>query len=211
MDSPKKSPAKSEIAQDRPRDSEGHFIPVEPTPTKKPKTPKSPIDQFFSQHTTYSKNQDDLINIHVGNPLRKITELLQEIKKQKAFAFTLKGSLGVMGVFLTLSVFGIFGGGQLLCDKGVQTHIGTLKVLNTFESNTTQIPILSEILNYVAPQAIHNRVILIAADGSTMNLPYTNKVNFQTYDAQKILVTGNYDACSRTIKIIDATSVERLM
>jgi len=36
-------------------------------------------------------------------------ELLQDIKKQKAFSFTLKGSLGIAGVALALGMFGIFG------------------------------------------------------------------------------------------------------
>src|SRR5436190_1901612 len=109
------SPAKSVAAKKRVRDENGHFFspePVVPPPPPPIVTPKSsnPLSTFFSTNTHYDKNKDDLLDVHVGNPLSRITKLLEDIKKQKAFNFTLKGSLGVMGVVLVLSVFGIFGG-----------------------------------------------------------------------------------------------------
>src|SRR3989338_3621357 len=110
---------------------------------------KNPISNFLRNNTSVSKTKDDstLLEIHIVNPLRKITQLLEEIKKQKVFSFTLKGSLGIMGVALALSVFGIFGGSKMLCDKGVQTKLGTLKILAVPE-NEPSIPLLSPAIDY---------------------------------------------------------------
>ena len=203
----KKSEVKSEIAQDRPRDEEGHFVHAEKK--SKDKTgKKNGWKETILEHVHYSKSHDDLIDLRVGNPLERITKLLEDIKKQKAFSFTLKGSLGVMGVFLTLSVFGIFGGGQILCDKGTQTHLGNIKILNTFDAESREIPFLSWVLDKVSPKAIHNRVILIKNNGETLRIPYTKQVEFDNFRDRNVLATGVYDACAGTLKVADKTAVE---
>src|SRR3990167_4871923 len=95
-----KSELKSTVAENKPRDSEGHFVRVEKPDT--PPKPQGALDKFFGEHVGYHRNQDDLLDVRVGNPLRKIVELLEDIKRQKAFSFTLKGSLGIAGVALAL-------------------------------------------------------------------------------------------------------------
>jgi len=102
-------PAKSQVAQDKPRNQEGQFL-------------KSTnfISSLVSKNTTIEKTADEntLLDIHVGNPLQKIVGLLQDIKKQKAFSFSMKGSIGLVGVAVILATAGIFGSNKMLCDKG---------------------------------------------------------------------------------------------
>ena len=114
---------KSRIAEERPRDEDGHFITRE---EEKEHEKKNPVERLFSENVHYSKKQDDLLDLHVGNPLRRITLLLEQIKKQKAFSFSIKGSLGIMGVALVAGTFGVLGVNNVLCDKGVQTRRGVL-------------------------------------------------------------------------------------
>ncbi|OGH37980.1 MAG: hypothetical protein A3B44_03435 [Candidatus Levybacteria bacterium RIFCSPLOWO2_01_FULL_38_21] len=201
-----KSEIKSEIAKEKPRDNEGHFIHIEEPELNE--APKDPISKFIGEHTSYHKTQDDILDVHVGNPLRKITELLVDIKKQKAFSFTLKGSLGIMGVALALSVFGIFGGGKILCDKGVQTQIGVIKTLNVYDSDLSAIPVLSLFLNYFNSKEIHQRTVLVKNDESVMRLPFSKEVNFTQYQNLRIIATGNYDSCSQTLTVSDPNSLE---
>lgn len=204
-----KSEIKSEIAKEKPRDYEGHFVHVDQPKTQSPQTsPNDPISQFITQHTHYSKNQDDLIDVHVGNPLRKITLLLEEIKKQKAFSFTLRGSLGIMGVFLALSVFGVFGGGKLLCDKGVQSQIGVIKTLAVYDTDGPTIPVLSSILDYFSPKKVHQRSVLVKENEAIINLPFSKDVNLAQYQNLPVMLTGNYDACSQTLKVTDPAAIE---
>ncbi|HVZ67492.1 MAG TPA: hypothetical protein VG917_04455 [Patescibacteria group bacterium] len=173
------------------------------------KTPKDPIGKLISEHTEYSKNKDELLDIHVGNPLKRITELLEEIKKQKAFSFTLKGSLGIAGVFLALSIFGILGGGAILCDKGNQSQVGIVKVLNVKDTdNASDLPVISLWINYFAPKHTYNRTVLVKQNGDIIRLPYSNKVDFSNYSNYQVLATGSYDSCSQSLTINDPSGIE---
>ena len=171
--------------------------------------PQDPLGKVISEHTRYSKNKDELLDIHVGNPLRRITELLEDIKKQKAFSFTLKGSIGIAGIFLALTILGILGGGKLLCDKGIQTQIGIIKVLNVIETeNASDIPILSLFINYFAPKHTYNRTVLVRPDNIIINLPYSRAVSLETYKNLNVVATGNYDSCSENLTIDTPQGIE---
>lgn len=202
---------KSEIADQKPRDSKGHFIHTDPPKTEE-KPRQNPIEKFFSDHTHYSKSQDNLVDIHVGNPLRRIANLLEDIKKQKAFSFTLKGSLGIMGVALALSIFGVFGGGKLLCDKGIQSHIGTIKTLNIQDKQSSNIPFLSPFIDlfntYSSSGKFHFRTILVKSDNLTIHLPYSQSVDYALFQNRAVIVTGNYDSCSQTLTPSKSQSLE---
>ena len=182
----------------------------------KEEEPGNHISKFFSDHTHVSKAKDALIDLRIGNPLKRITELLEDIKRQKAFNFTLKGSLGIMGVFLTLSIFGIFGGGQILCDKGTQVEIGTIRQLQVLEEDSSsKIPVLSQILDYFTIKQKRFKYILIKSDDKVIQLPYSIRVDLAKFTNpinpqlnQKVIATGNYDSCSGTLTIKDPASIE---
>lgn len=205
-----KSELKSVVAEHKPRDEEGHFVHVE-SPNSQAKS-QDPISKFLGQHTNYSKNQDDLLDIHVGNPLQKIVTLLEEIKKQKAFSFTLKGSLGIAGVALALGVFGVFGGGKILCDRGTQSYIGTIKTLNIMETQSSKIPVLSQFLDYFNPKQSHSRVVLIKNDETVISLTgkalINNPSSLITTGSYPVIATGNYNSCSQTLTITDANGLQ---
>lgn len=195
---------KSEASASRPRDEKGHFVSI-------PKLdPNNPINKFLMSHTGNYKDEEDLLDIRIGNPLRRVIQLLEEIKSQKAFSFTLKGSLGIAGVILIFSVFGIFGGGQVICEKGVQTHVGTIKVLNYKEIYTKPVPVLSYLLELISPpqKLIKNRMVLIKEDNTTVNLPFSEDIDIAKYSNSHVLVTGNYNTCSQTLTLTDASSIE---
>ena len=184
---------KSEVAKEKPRDQYGHFIKED-----------EKTDYSLEDSIHFDKKQQNLLDIHVGNPLERITQLLEDIKKQKAFNFSLKGSLGLAGVAVALSVFGIFGGSKVLCDKGIQTEVGIVKILNAQEPENSNIPVLGFIIDYLrgtlGTQTSRNRVIL-QTKNTTITLPFSKKVNFQHYNNKEVFVTGNYDNCSRILKV----------
>lgn len=201
-----KSELKSVVAEHKPRDNEGHFVKKELP--KDQEKPQDPISKLFSENVHYSKGKDDLLDVHVGNPLHKIVQLLQDIKQQKAFSFTLKGSLGIAGVALALGVFGILGAGNLLCEKGIQTQIGVVKILNVQEKDPDVFPIVSNILDWFNPKQIHNRTVLVKDTGDVIKLLFSKEINFSQYNSYPVIVTGNYDGCGHSLTLHNQRDLE---
>ncbi len=234
MDEPEKKNKKAGIL---PRDERGHFI--SPTKDYSEKPPAQPRDEHGhftakktqaddnshhtgtkekTEHITVGKTSDDdtLINVHVGNPLRKITELLEDIKKQKAFSFTLKGSIGLMGVILTMSLIGVFGTTYALCDKGVQTHIGRVKVLKVADAEAdTFIQKIVGIATYIGnlfttpvDSRPRYRYILETDDKKTIHLDRGRDVTLSTFKDLYVYATGRYDSCSANLKVTSSEGME---
>lgn len=196
---------KSEATASRPRDEKGHFINIPQI-----KSTDNVLTRFLMSHTGNYKDQEDLLDIRIGNPLGRIINLLEEIKNQKAFSFTLKGSLGIAGVVLVISLFGIFGGGQIICEKGRQTEVGTIKVLQAKEIYSNSVPVLSYFLELVSPpqKTIKNRVVLIKNDSSTINIPYVENIDLSKYSDAYVAATGTYNSCSQALSIMDTSDIE---
>lgn len=200
-----------------PHDSHGHFIHKFPTPPK-PGSQPSLTETLFPTHVSidHKVTQDALLDVHIGNPLRKITALLEEIKRQKAFSFTLKGSLGIAGVALTLSLFGFFGSTQLLCSKGTQTLSGTIKSLSVMD-RPSQIPVLSTVINsanYVFfhkdwPTGTKRYILVDLKDATTVGLQGT-EADMLAFLNQVVYITGSYDSCARVLKVTQPHAIEEL-
>lgn len=199
---------KSNIAEEKPRDSEGHFIHQNPPAPGTQEHHNNKIIELLQENVHYSKKQDDLLNIHVGNPLRRITVLLEQIKKQKAFSFSIKGSLGLMGVVLVAGTFGVLGVGNVLCDKGVQTRRGVLEALVYKENTSTSIFDFVPILNSFISHPQQPRKILNEANGDILHVVTKNGVNLSMFLNQTVTLSGNYDSCSETITVNDASGVQ---
>lgn len=218
---------RSDIAETKPRDSEGHFI-KEPDQPSNPSTPSKSSDpsrlaflkSIFPTGTSFSKDADEdtLIDVHVNNPLKRIVELLQDIKRQKVFSFSLKGSLGLAGVALVLTGIGLFGGSQAFCTKGIQSHVGTIKTLQVQEEIKesssipilSQIPLISQITQRILPsQTIsRNRIILVKTDNTTIHLIPSRNFSLASFTNFPIIATGDYNSCSQTLTLKDTNSIE---
>ena len=201
---------KSEIAEVKLRDEHGHFVKKEIPQV--PTTPKNLatklLEEINGSTANVKESSDDLIDVHVGNPLRKIVVLLQDIKKQKAFSFTLKGSLGIAGVALALGVFGVFGGGQILCERGDQSQIGEVKVLDIKQESSAKIPVIGDLINYLSPKVLDNRVVLIKNDETALTVSYSKNVDVAKFINHSVIATGNYNSCSQTLTVNDAKGLQ---
>lgn len=208
----KRNELKSEIAQGKPRDKDGHFVKAEKG--AKDEKSQNPVLRFFNHdgadyQSGTGERKDDLIDLRIHNPLKRITELLEDIKRQKAFNFTVKGSLGIMGVFLTLSLFGIFGGGQVLCEKGTQVEIGVIRQLSFLREDPSEsIPVLSQIVDYFSPRQKRPLFVLVGADESVLQIPYSRNVDLAGFANYRVIATGSLNACSNTLTITDQSAIE---
>ncbi len=220
------------VAAQMERDEHGHFVKsvhmdYSPADTFHPNREKENLERsenpesneghvpsFVKENVNISRDpipeakKDDLINIHVGNPLEKITRLLEDIKKQKAFAFTLKGSLGIAGVFLALGVFGVFGSTQMLCSHGTQSKAGAIKILSFQEVEKSKVPFLGKYIDDYFPQSMHGRIVLVKDGNLVVSVPYSRNVNFGNFEDQNVIVTGSYNSCQQTLTVNNPSAVE---
>ena len=117
----------------------------------------------------------------------------------------------IVGVVLVLGVFGIFGGGEILCDRGVKSEIGVIKTLNVLENDSPAIPVLCQFLDYFSPQESDNRVVLIKNDQTVISLLGKSLIsNHQSLitEGYPVIVTGNYDSCSQTLTVNNQSAIE---
>jgi hypothetical protein len=201
----KNSPTKPEATTPDPAKKQSTYY-----TTSKPFTDRLPFVKVDK-----TKDEDTLVNIHVNNPLKKVIALLEEIKKEKAFSFTLKGSLGVMGVILALSFLGIFGSGQVLCEKGLQTRTGTIKILQlTEEATDPSIPWTKAMLQklfFITPTTLRQRAVIIPFNNDPpIHLNTLIKHKLEDLNGTSVVVTGNYNSCSSTLTLRDEKSIEKL-
>ncbi len=168
-----------------------------------------PISNFFKSNTSVkkSKKDDELIDIRVGNPLKRITQLLEDIKNQKAFTFTFKGSLGIMGVALVIGSFGIFGGTKAFCQKGIQTKIGIIKILRYQDMQQEDWIDFVPIINTFFKKGLINRKILVASDNTTYKIIHDKSV---IIDPSNAYITGALDSCSNTITVENQNGIEAI-
>lgn len=148
-------------------------------------------------------NDETLIDVKVNNPLHKIVELLQDLKKQKAFSFTLKGSVGIVGVSVIVLGTGVFGGSRILCNKGTQTKIGVIRTLSV-----TQVAVdhplqarIGEFFGRPYKTETTNMVILIDANKQTINLVSKRKGFVEGFEGQEVMATGQYNTCSQELDV----------
>jgi hypothetical protein len=194
-------------------------IPV--TPVVSPVTTsknKSVFKSLFPSNVAVGHNADDdtLLDIKIGNPLRKIAQLLEDIKKQKAFSFTLKGSLGVAGIVMVLTTFGIFGGTQAFCNKGTQTHTGAIRQLQITDTPDRSYIVERAMVVWDAitgndfTRRHRQRIILVKNPENIMTVKERVDGLALTRFEGRVLLTGDYDSCSHTITVKDINGVESL-
>lgn len=170
----------------------------------------NPLTSFIHDNSRVKKSQDDeLIDIHIGNPLRKITKLLEDIKQQKAFSFTLKGSLGIMGIAVVLGTFGIMGGTRAFCEKGIQTRIGKITSLTYEDSLKPNLFSYFPFLEDFAGGKTEKRTVLIEEDRSVLKLIFKNHFSAiaLSYNTD-YFVTGSYDSCTQSITLENPNSLQ---
>ena len=166
-----------------------------------------PLSLFFKKNSTVHKSKDD------DELIERITKLLEDIRNQKAFSFTFKGSLGIMGVALVIGTFGIFGGTKAFCEKGVQTKVGVIKTLNYLEEERDSWVDFIPILNSFFPKQLTKRVVLLGTDSNIYTLrlsPMAVAAAQSMITTPSSFVTGSLDSCSNTITVESPNGIEAL-
>lgn len=201
------SPAKAAVAVKRPRDENGHFI-------------KSGILNVSENKTA---NDETLVDLKVTNPLRRITHILEQIRRRQSTVVDFKFTIPLIALPLfMLLAFSLGKAGGIACGDNVQTKLGLLYTLRTTSANhatglfantkqtiATNLPFLAPLLGQVE-QPLTNRQILIQRDNTALTIENPHKVELTAYHTRQVFVTGKVNTCEQTIEVNDDSDVQLL-
>lgn len=191
-----------------PRDKFGRFLKSQKTtiPGAISKLLTKNISITKGTETTSTANKETFVDIHINNPLTKIVELLKDIKNQKAFSFTLKGSVGIMGVAVVLVGGGILGGNRIMCSKGTQARIGEVRVLAYSQPAVSDQPIRNKIRAFFGKVPTltppeYKWVILVDSNGTAVRLLNKTQSYLESFAGHTVTAVGDLNGCNQELTV----------
>ncbi len=204
---PFNSEKRSKQATVRKRDSKGHFIPL--NPHLKSSSGVSGSGKIISDFIRGEESKDDeaLVNVKVLNPLKKITQLMQDIKNKQSTTVSMRFTIPLIALpVVALIAFGI-GRYNASCINNQSSKTGVLKVIN-FNEEKLIIPFLPESLNF--KQTISGqRPILVRQSGSILSLD-GELGNLQPLYNNVVIATGDYSSCNESLSISSSSNIQKI-
>lgn len=192
----------AETGKSQLRDAQGHFI--------KSKAKVSGAGNLLANliHAREGHDNEALIDIKITNPLKRIVEVLQEIKKHQATTFSFKFTVPLIALPVFLLAAFQFGRVQTACPQLVTSKLGTIKNLSVevarddsgwfwwlFSPQFTPKP------QAVGELEAKNLTILIGPQGETITVLHDKGLNLETYENQRVILTGKYSSCGGAITL----------
>lgn len=154
-----------------------------------------------------SSDEETILDIKVHNPLKKITQLLQDLKKHQTTTVSLRFTIPLIALPIVLFVAFQIGRAQTLCAQTFTTQAGTIQVLQVKVPRTAPTA-LSLVLSFFpsVPQPTadlvdQERAILLLPTSEVVHIIHPRTVDVVPFVGQSVLLTGNYSACTRSITL----------
>lgn len=195
------SQKRSKEAQKRPRDRNGHFIPL------KPKVKVSGQANLLSDliKTEDGNNKDSSwMTLTINHPFRKIIDILQQIKDKQSTTVALRFTIPLIALPVAILLAFQFGRYQSSCNEYFSPQIGSLQTVTIEKSVApdnwllkalTYLPFASDIYNQ---KAQFTQPLLVKPDTSTVLISNTAGVNLNPFIQSNVLILGNYNSCTQT-------------
>lgn len=181
---------------DQPRDEHGHFL------------PKNVLDD------------STLIDIKVSNPLKRIYDLLAEIKKHQSTTLSLKFTIPLIALPVFLFAAFQLGRGETACIPLTTTKVGVLKNITVDVPKNPPSGLMRLLAVFRKTQKVTpaselvtaDRAVLINAWGETLTIVHEASTGaiLKGLENQKVMVTGTYSACTSSITLESGKNVSGL-
>lgn len=166
-----------------------------------------------SEATTES---DHLVDVKIHNPLKKIEQLIDEIRRRQTTQFAFKASIPLIALPLALALIFGLGGFQLgkiaapVCLTRTATRLGTLHVLTVLvQMEPTWLERLTPWLG--SPQRKQSRTIaLLEEKTATLTVEYTLSQSLTAYNGRRVAVTGTFNPCTEVLILEAVENITRL-
>lgn len=194
----------SEVAQHRPRDAHGHFLPYEhptnPQTTPNPSLPSEPQALFI--HTSTKPSDDDpLFEAKVNNPFSKFFNWIKKLIKSEGINIKIK-PLTAIGIALALSVG--FGSGY-----GIGYNSALNQIAKTFFPNSSPIFHRPISLQGTIQKSESGQYYLSTPDNASWLLKLkNNNINLDNVLNKQVTVKGNLTKEPNVIEVDEVISFD---
>lgn len=198
------SQKRSKQASIRPRDASGHFLPKDRRIKTSVKT-SGGVNVLSKLFKKEEAEDDALVNLKVSNPLKKIINILQELKAKQATTVSLRFTIPLIALPVAFLIAFQLGRSQANCISNYSSRPGTLKIIPV-STNTNLIPYLPDIFNI--RQKVFEEKALLVNNNETISI-LGNAPNLKQFENQPVIVTGNYSSCEQTISLDFSENIKR--
>lgn len=198
---PFNSEKRSKEAQKRPRDRDGHFIPL------KPKVKVSGQANIFADLIKTEDGNDkgsSWMTLTINHPFRKIIDILQQIKDKQATTVALKFTIPLVALPIAILLAFQFGRYQTSCQEYYASQIGSLQNVtieksvapdNWFLKSLTYLPFTSGTYN---KKVMITQPIIVKNDNTGILIDNTSGLDLKPFTQSNVLVVGTYNSCTQT-------------
>lgn len=196
------------FAKNRTRDAKGHFVKAE-TDIKTPLDSSNSLRAGALSSPSADSSEDNIVDVKVRNPLKKITKILEDIKKHQNTSFAIKFSIPLIALPVFLFIVFQLGRAQTACVESFSSKKGEFQVIEVLVPKENP-GFFSRIFSFfpsipnLTPKSElvpEKRAILTDSEGSTFNVIYPAGFLVEVYSGQEVVITGNISACTNTIAL----------
>lgn len=186
-------------------------------PTDPPK-PSFLAGLFSTNKSNDDAQKDDLVDIRVHNPLRRVVELLKDLKRHQNTTVSLRFTIPLIALPIVLLAAFQLGRVETACVPAFTTVVGNLDIIRIRAPKNpptlfgqiagffTQMPLLSKPSDLTE---VTRAVLLTQRDG-TLTLIHAADIGTVSFDKRDVIVSGYLNTCTRTITLDDAKNLSLL-
>ena len=167
--------------------------------------------EILSSLISAKETEDDatLIDIKVTNPLKRIYELLQDIKKHQSTTFSLRFTIPLIALPIFLLVAFHLGRGSYVCTQEFTSKKGIIKIVNidvpvvneNFFSNLWVKLGLPDTDGTSTLYTTNDRVLLDSQTGEIVQVLTAKAIDINKYQDRNVIVSGTYSTCTHTMTL----------
>lgn len=156
---------------------------------------------------------DNLVNVTVHNPVKRIYQLLSDIKKHQETTFAFKFSIPLIALPVAFAVLFGLGGFQLgkvaspFCTPRFTPHTG--KIMVTQVSVPQEEPVWKKLFFWLPEPAPIDRP-LVVLESAQQTLTVKTNLNLRAFQGRDVLVAGEYTDCDQTVNLSSLQNITLL-
>lgn len=190
----------------------------DPADSKHSQSASKQLRDEFGHFVKTQEDQDgeNLVDVKVHNPFKKIYAILESIKKKQETTLAFKATIPLIAIPVILSVLFGLGGFQLgrlnpVCQPQFTTRVGTLYVLTLTKPADKNL--VQSLLPFLYSQPAPTPTIqAVLKDGNEVyQLSLSFPLSSLLFHGKEVAVSGNLNPCTQNLSITASENITTLM